>query len=407
MSTQTKDTDSKRPFDIVVFGATGFTGKLTAEYLVTIENADKLKLAIAGRNSSKLEACKQDLLGKNNKAKIETIEADSNDYTSLVNMAAQAKVVITTVGPYLKYGEPLVRACVEAGTHYVDLTGEPEFVENLEHEFHDQAAEKKIKIINCCGFDSIPHDLGALYTVHQLNAMIGKDRTGKVPIKVEGFIEAKGTFSGGTWHSAITQFSRMKEYYDKRKEWHKTKTTKPTDRRRTRVMSPKVFWVNAHKSWACPLPTIDPQVVKRTAAARKEFGPDFIYGHYVLVKKLPNLVAGVIGAGGLLVLSQFKYSRNKLLAVKDPGQGPSESQRKQSWFKVYFVGEADGLHVWTEVSGGDPGYGETAKMLAESALCLAQDSDLPEEYGVTTPGAGMGVALIERLNKAGITFRTL
>ncbi|MEE2732766.1 MAG: saccharopine dehydrogenase NADP-binding domain-containing protein [Pseudomonadota bacterium] len=407
MSTQTTASSASRPYDIVVFGATGFTGKLTAEYLVTIDGADQLTLAIAGRNAQKLEACKQDLLTKNGSAKVETLLANSDDYTSLVNMAAQAKVVITTVGPYLKYGEPLVRACVEAGTHYVDLTGEPEFVEGLEHEFHDQAAEKKIKIINCCGFDSIPHDLGALYTVQQLNELVGIDRAGKVPMKVEGFIEAQGSFSGGTWHSAITQFSRLKEYRHKRKEWHKSKTTKPTDRRRSRVMSPKVFWVNAHSSWACPFPSIDPQVVKRTAASCKEFGPDFIYGHYILVKKLPNLIGGVAGAGGVLLLSQFKYSRNKLLAIKDPGQGPSESQRAKSWFKVHFVGEADGLHVWTEVSGGDPGYGETAKMLAESALCLAQDSNLPEVYGVTTPGAGMGTALIERLDHAGITFRTL
>ena len=407
MTTQTTGNDSRRPYDIVVFGATGFTGKLTAEYLVTIDGADQLRLAIAGRNSGKLEACKQELLAKSSQANIDCIQADSDDYTSLVNMAAQCKVVITTVGPYLKYGEPLVRACIEAGSHYVDLTGEPEFVEGLENSLHEQAAEKKIKIINCCGFDSIPHDLGALYTVHELNTLLGAELAGKVPVKVEGFVEAKGSFSGGTWHSAITQFSRMKEYYDKRKEWHKTKKTKPTDRRRTRVMSPKVFWVNAFSSWACPLPTIDPQVVKRTAASRREYGPDFIYGHYVLVKKLPKLIGGVVGAGGLLVLSQFKYSRKKLLAVKNPGQGPGESMRSKSWFKVHFVGEANGLHVWTEVSGGDPGYGETAKMLAESGLCLALDEGLPEEYGVTTPGAGMGLALIERLNKAGITFRTL
>ena len=407
MTTKAAKTASKRPFDIVVYGATGFTGKLTAEYLVRSQGANPLKLAIAGRNRGKVEACQQDLLSINSQAHIETLHADSDDYTSLVNMAAQAKVVITTVGPYLKYGEPLVRACVEAGTHYVDLTGEPEFVEGLQHELHDQAVEKKIKIINSCGFDSIPHDLGALYTVHQLNTLLGEDKAGKCPVKVEGFIEAKGTFSGGTWHSAITQFSRLRAYHNKRKEWHKTRKTKPTDRRRTRVMQPKVFWVNAHKAWACPFPSIDPQVVKRTAAERKEFGPDFIYGHYILVKKLPKLIGGVVGAGGLIALSQFKYTRNKLLEVKDPGQGPSEAMRNKSWFKVHFVGEADGLHVWTEVAGGDPGYGETAKMLAESALCLAQDKDLPANYGVTTPGAGMGVTLIERLNAAGITFRTI
>lgn len=407
MTTKAATKASARPYDIVVFGATGFTGKLTAEYLVQCADADNIKLAIAGRSSAKLEACKQDLLTLNNKAHLETIQADSGDYGSLVKMAAQAKVVITTVGPYLKYGEPLVRACVEAGTHYVDLTGEPEFVDGLEHDYHEQASAKKIKIINSCGFDSIPHDLGALYTVHELNKVLGEKRAGKAPVKVEGFIEAHGTFSGGTWHSAITQFSRLKEYQKKRREWQKSKNTQPTDRRRTRIMRPKVYWQNAFHAWTCPFPSIDPQVVKRTAAARKEFGPDFIYGHYILVKKLPKLIGGIAGAGGVIALSQFKYSREKLLKVKDPGQGPSETTRKKSWFKVHFVGEADGLHVWTEVAGGDPGYGETAKMLAESALCLALDKDLPEAFGVTTPGAGMGVALIDRLTAAGITFRTL
>jgi short subunit dehydrogenase-like uncharacterized protein len=398
---------SERAFDIVVFGATGFTGKLTAEYLVQCNDSKRIKLAIAGRSASKLQACKQDLLAINADNEIGTIEADSSDYASLLAMASQAKVIITTVGPYLKYGEPLVKACVEAGTHYVDLTGEPEFVEGLEHDYQDKAAEKKIKIINSCGFDSIPHDLGALYTVHQLNKVIGADRAGKVPVKIEGFIEAKGTFSGGTWHSAITQFSRLKEYQKKRKAWHKSKTTRPTDRRRTRVMPLRVKYENAFSSWACPFPSIDPQVVKRTAACRKEFGPDFIYGHYILIKKLPSLIGGVVGAGGVVALSQFKYSREKLLKIKDPGQGPSEDTRKNSWFKVHFVGEADGLHVWTEVAGGDPGYGETSKMLAESALCLALDKNLPEEFGIVTPGAGMGVALIERLDNAGITFRTI
>ena len=120
-----------------------------------------------------------------------------------------------------------------------------------------------------------------------------------------------------------------------------------------------------------------------------------------------TLLAGIAGAGALVALSQFEFAKEKLLKVKDPGQGPSPAQRQKSWFKVHFTGEADGLHVWTEVSGGDPGYGETAKMLAESALCLALDKNLPDTYGIVTTGTAMGDALIARLQKAGIQFRTI
>ncbi|MGB3622375.1 MAG: saccharopine dehydrogenase NADP-binding domain-containing protein [Ketobacter sp.] len=407
MADKAANPTSARAYDIVVFGATGFTGKLTAEYLVQSKEAGKLKIAIAGRNAPKLEACKQALLALSPKISIDLLRADSSDFTSLVEMAGKSKVVITTVGPYLKYGEALVEACIETGTHYVDLTGEPEFVEGLEHDYQAEAEAKKVKIINSCGFDSIPHDLGALYTVHALNKELGEQSAGKLPVKVEGFVQARGTFSGGTWHSAITQFSRFREYQKKRKSWKKAKNSIPTDRRRSRVMKPSVKYCKPYQAWACPLPTIDPQVVKRTAASRKEFGPDFEYGHYVLVKQLPKLVGGIIGAGGLVALSQFKFSRDKLLKIKDPGQGPSAETRAKSWFKVNFIGEANGLHVWTQVSGGDPGYDETAKMLAESALSLAFDKSLPKCYGIVTPGSGIGVALIDRLQKAGIEFQTL
>ncbi|MEZ5508812.1 MAG: saccharopine dehydrogenase NADP-binding domain-containing protein [Gammaproteobacteria bacterium] len=396
-----------RPYHVVVYGATGFTGKLTAEYLATCGDKDHLKWAIAGRNLQKLESCKQAILQLNPSADVAIIQADTQDPASLKQMAEQTLVVISTVGPYLNYGEPLVKACIDAGTHYVDLTGEPEFVDGLTHDYHDQAEAKGVKIVNACGFDSVPHDLGALYTLNALNQLLGPERAGKVPVKIEGFVEANGTFSGGTWHSAITQFSRLREYAGKRKIWQQKAKSKPSDRRRTRVLSPIIKRCKAFGAWAIPLPTIDPQVVKRTAAERQEFGPDFGYGHYVLTRSLPKGLAGIAAAGGLVALAQVEYTRNKLLKVKDPGQGPSAAQRQKSWFKVHFVGEAAGMHVWTEVSGGDPGYGETAKMLAESALCLALDKNLPAQFGVVTTGVAMGEALIARLQKAGIDFRTL
>lgn len=398
-------------YDIVVFGATGFTGGLTADYLAKHAKAAKIKWAIAGRNPAKLENVKQRLqqLDVANK-EVGTIQADINDFASLKAMAEQAKVVITTVGPYLEYGEPLVKACVEAGTHYVDLTGEPEFVEEMMVKYHDAAQQKKIKIVNSCGFDSIPHDLGALFTVHAVNDILPEDKKGSTPITVEGFVQAGGTFSGGTWHSAVTQFSRGREYMKKRKQWrsalHAIQWGKhDSNARKVSALPMKIERKNAFDAWAVPFPTIDPQVVRRTAKLNDEYGPDFKYGHYVLVKKLPKAIAGIAGVGGIMLGAQLKWTREQLFKIKDPGQGPSEREMEKGWFRVRFIGSANGLHAWTEVRGGDPGYGETSKMLAESAICLVKDSKKsPQNYGVVTPGAAMGDALIERLQKAGIEF---
>lgn len=396
-----------RPYDIVVFGATGFTGRLTAEYLASACQQRPFRWAIAGRSLSKLEETHKALQQKVPGTTPGIIVSDVNEPASLQSLARQARVVITTVGPYLNYGEPLVKACVDAGTHYVDLTGEPEFVESLIHAYDDEARKNRIKIVNCCGFDSIPHDLGALYTVNALNSLLGND-AGKVPMTVEGFVTAHGTFSGGTWHSAITQMARMRSYYQRRKVWVKARRSKSGDQRSIRTQAPRIAHIKAFDAYACSFPTIDPQVVCRSAEIYKHYGPEFRYGHNVLVKNPIKLAAGLAAVGGIFALSQVKFTRDMLFKLRDPGDGPSPSQRSSSWFKVKFIGRANGLHVWTQVSGGDPGYGETSKMLAESALCLALDADrLPPNFGVITPAAAMGEVLIERLQQAGIHFDTL
>jgi saccharopine dehydrogenase (NAD+, L-glutamate forming) len=158
--------------------------------------------------------------------------------------------------------------------------------------------------------------------------------------------------------------------------------------------------------WAVPLPTIDPQIVKRSAAALERYGPDFSYGHYAAVKRLPVALGTAGGVGALFALAQLPPARNWLLGRMTSGDGPSPELRERSWFKVRFTGEGGGRRVVTEVAGGDPGYGETAKMLAESALCLATD-DLPPTAGQVTTAVAMGDALIERLRRQGITFELL
>jgi short subunit dehydrogenase-like uncharacterized protein len=387
---------SKRSYDLVLFGATGYTGGLTAEYLAQYAPAGT-RWALAGRSRAKLEAVRERLVAINPAcAKLGLIEADVGDAEAMRQLAASTKVVLTTVGPYILHGEPLVAACAAAGTHYADLTGEPEFVDAMWLKYHEQAQASGAKIVHCCGFDSIPHDLGAYFTVLQLPE--------GVPLKVEGFVRAGGTFSAGTYHSAINAFGRMRQYAGiarerrRREQWPKDRKIGST-RQTVRFEKPL-------RTWVVPFPTIDPQMVRRSAAAVDRYGPEFRYGHYVQVKKLATVAALLGGTGALMALAQAGPTRRWLLARKSSGEGPTPEQRAKAWFRVRFYGEGGGSKVVTEVKGGDPGYGETAKMLAESGLCLAHDA-LPERAGQLTPAAAMGEALLARLQAAGIRFEVL
>ena len=377
-----------RQYDVVLFGATGFTGGLTAEYLA--EHAPEgLRWALAGRNKAKLEAVRE-RLGRD----VGLLVADANDPDSLAQVAASAKVVATTVGPYIRYGEPLVKACAEAGTDYLDLTGEPEFTDTMYVRYHAKAVESGARLIHACGFDSIPYDLGVQYTVEQLPR--------DVPIKVVGLVRAGGMPSGGTFASALTAFSRGKQNMRAARERRRAEP-RPEDRR-ARATGDRIRRLEGF--WAVPLPTIDPQIVARSAAALPSYGPDFSYTHYAGVKRLPMVAGGIATVGGLVVAAQIPPLRNALLKRLQPGDGPSADRRAKSWFKVRFVGTGGGRRVVTEVSGGDPGYDETAKMLGESALCLALD-DLPTTAGQVTTAVAMGNKLRDRLVAAGIGFTIL
>jgi short subunit dehydrogenase-like uncharacterized protein len=308
-------------------------------------------------------------------------------------VASQAKVVITTVGPYLHYGEPLVAACAAAGTDYVDLTGEPEFVDRMWLGYHEQARRSGARLVHSCGFDSIPYDLGVLHTVNQLPE--------DSPLSIKGFFRASGTFSGGTYHSAIEIMARLRQGAAVARQRGRLEP-RPTGRRVRGVIRPPHRDADAG-GWVVPLPTIDPQHVLRSARALDRYGPDFSYGHYLSVGALPMLAGFVVGAGAVVAAAQLPPTRKALLKLKDPGDGPSPEQRAKAWFKVTMVGNAPDRRVLVEVTGGDPGYGETAKMLSESALCLARD-ELPEVAGQTTPAVAMGEKLIDRLRAAGIGF---
>jgi short subunit dehydrogenase-like uncharacterized protein len=387
---------AERSYDLVLFGATGFTGGLTADYLAASGPAT-LRWALVGRNRSKLEAVAARLAaGKPAAPAPDLVVADAGDAAALAEIAVSTKVVVTTVGPYLLYGAPLVAACAAAGTDYVDLTGEPEFVDRMWIENHAAAERSGARLVHCCGFDSIPHDLGAYFTVKQLPE--------GVPLKVDGYVSSNAEFSGGTYHSAINAFARARQTIATAKE-RKRGERRPAGRA---VHSAK-FGIRRDAElggWVAPLPTIDGAVVRRSAAALDRFGPDFTYGHHLVSRHLATLGALTGGVGALALLAPLPPTRKLLLKLKSPGEGPSEERRERSWFKVTFIGEGGGKRVVTEVSGGDPGYTETAKMLAESGLCLAFD-DLPKSAGQVTTATAMGDALTERLQRAGIEFRVL
>jgi short subunit dehydrogenase-like uncharacterized protein len=384
---------SSAEHDIALFGATGFTGSLTAEYLAAHAPAGT-RIALAGRNREKLEALRASLGGAYGEMPL--LHADVEDPGSLRAVAESARVVISTVGPYILYGEPLVAACAAAGTDYVDLTGEPEFVDLMWLRYHDQAQRSGARLIHCCGFDSIPHDLGAFFTVQQLPE--------DTPLRVNGFVRMAAGISGGTYQSAINAFGRVRHAARNALE-RRRREPRPADRRVKGIVG-RPHLDAAAGGWVMPLPTIDPQIVLRSARALPRYGPDFGYGHYLVQKRLATLAALAGGVGAAMALAQLPPTRRVLLSLHTPGEGPTPEEREKSWFRVRFVGEGGGERVVTEVSGGDPAYGETAKMLAESALCLVHD-ELPESSGQLTTAVAMGQPLLERLQRAGIVFREL
>lgn len=385
-----------RPYDLVLLGATGFTGGLTADYLAA-HAPEGLRWAIAGRSKEKLEQVRE-RLGVPGES-VDLVVVDSSDEASLRDMAAQTKVVVTTVGPYLEYGGPLVAACAQEGTDYLDLTGEPEFVDRMYVDHQATAEASGARLVHACGFDSIPHDLGAYFTIQQLADEVGGEIT--APVTMRGVVRSNGTFSGGTFHSALNAFSRAKQM---RGAMQARKRVEPRpEGRRSKAVAGKPGRDKVLGYWLVPLPTIDPFVVARSGAALPSYGPDFRYSHFAGTKTLRYAAGGAVGASALAVAAQVPPVRNLLKKRVPQGSGPSEGRRDASWFSVEFVAESEGTTVRTSVSGGDPGYTETAKMLAEAGLCMALDDNPPTAGQVTTAQA-MGDNLLARLQAAGIAF---
>lgn len=404
--------DRSRELDIVLLGATGFTGKLVAQYLATHTKDTDLRWALAGRNATKLEALRQELgLGQ----EIPIIIADSHDAASLNALAARTSVVCTTVGPYAKYGSALVAACVEHGTDYCDLTGEVHWVRKMLDEHHERAQQTGARIVHFCGFDSIPSDLGTLLL--QRHAI---ERHGRPAKRVHYYMaRASGGFSGGTIASMINTIEQVAQDPSLRRILGHPYSLNPPDQRKgpdgSDQFKPKYDPVA--KAWTGPfvMAPVNTRVVRRSNALLDYlYGKDFEYSEVTRFGSGPQgavmatlFSVGMLGFMGALTVPVLRQLLSEHV-LPAPGEGPSQEAMERGFFETRLVGELDnGQQIKARVGASrDPGYGATAIMLSQSALCLALDGQqLQSPGGVITPAVAMGATLISRLQDAGMTLK--
>ena len=401
----------KAPFDLILFGATGFTGRLVAEYLnTTYRVGQSVSWAIAGRNLDKLARVRE-LIGAD--PTLPLIQADATDAASLAGLVAQTRAVISTVGPYQLHGEALVTACARAGTDYVDLCGEPGWMAQMIGKLDAAARASGARIVFSCGFDSIPFDLGVVFLQEE-----GLRRFGVPLRRVRGRVRLmKGGFSGGTMASAMATYEAIGRDPGLARTLADPFALTPGFRGPPQPDEHGAIYDSAARSWSGPfiMATINTKNVHRTHALRGHpWGTDFIYDERMLTGDGPG---GERRARGLArttriqtALLGFAPARGLLrrFVLPKPGEGPSQRERDTGRFDLLFIGEtADGRTLRAGVTGDrDPGYGSTSKMISESALCLVEQVDRSmTPGGVWTPGAAMGLALARRLQeRAGLGF---
>ncbi len=400
-------------YDIILWGASGFTGQLVAEYLLRRYGAQgELRWAMAGRSKDKLEQVKQQL--GEPAADIPLLLADSSDRASLDALVNQTKVIITTVGPYALYGSELVAACLAAGTDYCDLTGEVPWIRRMLDEHQQTAADSQARIVHCCGFDSIPSDMGVWFLQRAAMEKFGQPLE-RIKLRVKA---AKGGISGGTYASMLAigeQARRDKAVASILKNPY---AICPPDKRK----GPRQPYVSRphfdrdFNAWTAPfvMAAINTRIVNRSnALSGHSYGENFTYDEAMLMGKgfsgRMRAASVSLGMGAFLVTAAVAPGKAllKKFILPKPGEGPSKEQREAGFFKLLLWGKtADGQTLKAEVTGDrDPGYGSTCKMITEAAVCLSQlDKDkLPG--GFYTPSTALGQSLLERLEtNAGLSF---
>ena len=390
-----------KDIDIIIYGATGFTGQLCVKYFQSLET--QAKWAIAGRNQEKLRK-----VAEENLSEVEILIADSDDEVALDNLTLRAKVILSTAGPFHRYGSKLVASCVKNNTHYVDITGENFWVKGLIENHHEEAARKGIRIIPSCGFDSIPSDLGTFFAAKSL---------GKPIKRIESFHSYEGGASGGTLE---TMFS-MGEL-DLGDDLTNPFLLNPEDSysNEQKQLSGDRVGISKKpeiKAWSGPfiMATANTRVVRRSEALlalrQESYGSNFTYQEHAYHKSWLSAVSSLLltGLSVLVLLSPLKRLVKPFLPK--PGEGPSVAVQENGWFDCKFIAESeDGTKsVFNMYGKGDPGYKVTSKLVSECALCLIEDiEELPggRGYGgVLTSASGLGHSLISRLTKVGIDFK--
>lgn len=386
----------ERRFDIALFGASGFTGRLVADYLRRFAPAGT-RIALAGRDAAKLKGLGFDF---------PVVVADSGDAASLRALAEQTRVVCTTVGPYAKHGLPLVEACAKAGTHCCDLTGETQFMRASIDAWDETAKRTGARIVHTCGFDSIPSDLG----VQALAEVLGPMKRATYAV-----MTLKGGISGGTIDSLLTMLQQGEGDRALRRMVADPYSLSP-DRSKEPDLGrqPDVFSFHFDDfvgKWVAPfvMASVNTRVVRRSnALLGYAWGKQLRYSEVSAMKSAASAAAFAGGLGAFMGALMFKPTRGLVLkALPKPGEGPSEETREKGRLKVHVFGESEtGARKTLVISGdGDPGYKLTALMLGQAALCLALDSEkLPKVAGVLTPATAMGRVLRERLVAAGMKF---
>lgn len=405
-----------KEFDLIVFGATSFVGQILARYLLDRHGTDSIRWAIAGRSATKLQALQREL-GVDG-AQLPAILADSNDEPAMRSLCNRARIVISTVGPYALYGETLVRVCAETGTDYCDLTGEVQWIRRMIDRYQTQAIASGARIVHCCGFDSIPSDLG-VYALQQAAIQ----RFGKPLQSISMRVKAmRGGFSGGTAASLLNVAKEAGKDPALRRELANpfSLCPEPSGPRQPRTNS--AMFDPDFKSWTAPfiMAGINTRIVHRSnALLAQRYGNDFRYSEAVLTGKgLKGRLAATgtsAGLGVFMLASAIGPTRALLerFVLPKPGEGPSPEAQRKGFFDLRFFGctaanDADSAHtIRGKVTGDrDPGYGSTAKMLGEAAACLAFDLPASERHGgFWTPASLLGDRLITRLQThAGLKF---
>lgn len=400
-----------KPLDLIVFGATGFTGRLVAEYLHTTYGVGRdVQWAMAGRSLDKLQRVRTELgMGDD----LPLLVADASDPEALKKLVAQTRVVITTVGPYQLYGNELVTACAEAGTDYVDLCGEPGWMAEKIPQLQRPAAASGARIVFSCGFDSIPFDLGVVFLQHE-----AMQRLGEPLVRVHGRVKTmKGTFSGGTAASLLATMEAVGRDRSLIRTLGNPYALVPGFKGPRQPDDGVAEYDELAKSWTAPfvMAPINTKNVHRTHALRGHpWGANFIYSERMLTgtgsrgEQRARKAARNTRLQNLLLAIGPTRALIRRFALPKPGEGPNRHQRETGHYELLFVGQtASGRTLSATVKGDrDPGYGSTCKLITESALCLARELDHQmAPGGVWTPGAAMGLTLARRLqDRAGLSF---